>query len=45
MCNTGFTGFINFVNFGIFKADFTWVPLNLVKIIVDVEGECVNSFL
>ena len=29
--NTGFTGFIGFVNFGIFKADFTWVPLNLVK--------------
>ena len=43
--NTGFTGFIDFVNFGIFKADFTWAPLNFVKIIVDVEGECVNSSL
>ena len=26
-----FAGFIDFVNVGIFKADFTWVPLNLVK--------------
>ena len=25
--------FIDFVNFGIFKADFTWVPLNLVKLL------------
>ena len=31
--NTGSTGFINFVNVRIFKANFTWVPLNLVRFI------------
>ena len=30
--NTGSAGFINFVNVGIFKAIFTWVPFNLVKL-------------
>ena len=28
-----FTGFIDFVNVGIFKADFTWVAFNLVKLL------------
>ena len=33
MDNTGSTGFIDFVNVGIFKANFTWVPLNSVRFI------------
>ena len=28
-----FAGFIDFVNVGIFKADFTWVAFNLVKLL------------
>ena len=43
--NTGSTGFIDFVNVGIFKANFTWVPFNLVRFIRILRGECVNSSL
>ena len=41
MDNTGSTGFIDFVNVGIFKANFTWVPLNSVRFIrvLRVNGE------
>ena len=33
LATLGFTGFINFVNVEIFKADFTWLAFNLVKLL------------